>query len=274
MDVEMKEQKWTKGSMTVEAALVLPILSILIMNLFSAIEIYRIHSSVAEALWQNGRISTRNMYVTTVSEEVIPELDIENIYETISHYMAPTVTKQKIVKELNKEPVWRKIVSWGNLGLIVENEVKDDILEISCSYSVHPLFPLWTLTTKHISNHYYGHAWTGYDIEKGFVTDNQAEEYVYITSNGTVFHKNRKCSYLNPSVKAVYCLQINDSRNLDGEKYEACTCCKETKGEMYYITNYGTNYHASLDCHGLKRSIQAIKITKTGGMSACSKCGG
>ena len=101
----MKRQKWKNGSMTVEATLVLPILAILIMNLFSAIEIYRIHSSVAEALWQNGRISTRNMYITTVSAEVIPELDIENIYETISHYMAPSITKQKIVNELNEEMI-------------------------------------------------------------------------------------------------------------------------------------------------------------------------
>lgn len=270
----MKRQKWKNGSMTVEATLVLPILAILIMNLFSAIEIYRIHSSVAEALWQNGRISTRNMYVTTVSAEVIPELDIENIYETISHYMAPAITKQKIVNELNEEPVWRKIVSLGNLGLIVNNEVRDDILEMSCSYSVHPLFPLWTLTTKHVSNHYYAHAWTGYDIEKGFVTDSQAEEYVYITESGTAFHKDRKCSYLNPSIKTVYGLQIEDSRNLDGEKYEACSCCKGNVRETYYITDYGTNYHASLDCHGLKRTIKVIKLTETGGMAACSKCGG
>jgi len=269
----MKEQKWKKGAMTVEAALVLPILSILTMNLFSAIEIYRIHSSVAEALWQKGSISTRNMYVTNVSEEVIPELDIENIYETISHYMAPTVTKQKIVNELNEEPVWRKIVSLGNVGLKVENEAHDDILEMSCSYFVHPLFPLWTLTTKHISNRYYGHAWTGYDIEKGFAMDSQVEEYVYITENGSVYHTNHNCSYLNPSVKTVDYLQIKDGRNLDGEKYDACSCCKGMKCETFFITDYGTNYHASRDCHGLKRTIKTIKMSEAGGMSACSKCG-
>lgn len=271
----MKKEEIICGSMTIEAALIFPILMILIMNLFSAIEIYRIHSSIAESLWQNGRISTQNMYVTTVAEDVLPELDTEEIYGTVSHFLSLALTRQKIIDELNEEPVWKRIVSLREAGLFVTNEANGDILQMRCSYSVHPLFPLWTLTTKHISNNYYGHAWTGFDLSKAVAGECATEEeHVYITENGMVYHRNRNCSYLNPSIRIVHQAYLADSRNLDGEIFEACTCCKGANQEDYYITDYGINYHASLECHGLKRTIHSVKISQIGGRTPCTKCGG
>ena len=58
-EVLKKKRSWKrkveKGSMTLEAAVVLPVFLILFMNLFSAMEQYRIHSCVMFSLWQQGR---------------------------------------------------------------------------------------------------------------------------------------------------------------------------------------------------------------------------
>jgi len=269
----MKRERIIVGSVTIEAACILPMLIFFVTNLLSVIEIYRIHSSIAETLWQYGRTSTQNMYITTVAEDVLPEIDTEDMYGSVSNFLAAVMTRQKIIDELNEETVWKKIVSFGEAGLYVTNEAQDDILQMRCAYMVHPLFPVWTLGGKSIENHYYGHAWTGYDIQKGFSGSIKGDDiYVYITTTGTVYHKNRTCTYLNPSISVVAKENLHSSRNLNGGKYEKCTCCSGKKVNMFYITNYGTNYHATLDCHGLKRTIRAIKLSNVGGRTACTKC--
>lgn len=114
--------------------------------------------------------------------------------------------------------------------------------------------------------------WTGYDVMHASDTEEE-EEWVYITASGSVYHRDRGCSYLNPSLHVDGVQTIAGRRNADGEKYRACEICagKGTLGIVYY-TEYGNRYHASLQCSGLKRTIQTVRISETGGRHACSKC--
>ena len=50
-------------------------------------------------------------------------------------------------------------------------------------------------------------------------------------------------------------------------------CGKKVSGMGVYITNYGSKYHMSMSCGGLKRKIYAVPISETAGKGACSKCG-
>ena len=64
-------------------------------------------------------------------------------------------------------------------------------------------------------------------------------------------------------------------RNRSEHKYNGCDQCvaKKLKLGQVFITDYGTCYHATLSCSGLKRSVYLVPISEVNGMGACSKCG-
>lgn len=248
--------------MTVEASLILPIFLMLFMNLLSIIEVYRIHSNVMESLWEEGREAAENMYLNDAAG--IP----------FSRTVTSLSAQRKIIKNLDAFPVWEKMVAGKRAGFLVWSEEKEDgTIQINCRYRIKPLFAFLTPMTRELENHYYGHAWIGY-IHDGS-TEEQEETYVYITETGTVYHRNRGCSYLNPSIRRVGKQELESLRNKDGAIYYACPLCGGLgAGENCYITDYGTNYHTSAACSGLKRTIFEVKLSEVGNRGACSKCGG
>ncbi len=69
--------------------------------------------------------------------------------------------------------------------------------------------------------------------------------------------------------------EIESLRNKSGGAYYACRLCDASqKAGNYYITDYGANYHKSIGCSGLKRTVYAVKLKEVDGRGACSKCGG
>ena len=59
---------------------------------------------------------------------------------------------------------------------------------------------------------------------------------------------------------------LEDLRNESGGKYYPCELCgKKVSGMGVYITNYGSKYHTSMSCGGLKRKIYAVPISETAG---------
>ena len=105
------------------------------------------------------------------------------------------------------------------------------------------------------------------------VSTEEEEEYVFVTKTGTSYHENRGCSYLNPSIHLVAAADMDEQRNESGGKYYPCSLCATEQGAaLYYVTDYGTSYHCSTACSGLKRTIYEIKRSETGGRTACSKC--
>lgn len=78
-----------------------------------------------------------------------------------------------------------------------------------------------------------------------------------------MYHKTSGCTYLNLSIQSVEDVQIVEYRNENGEKYHKCEFCadKINKFERVYITNYGNKYHTDLNCSGIKRTIEMIRLS-------------
>lgn len=256
-----------------EASLILPLFILLFMNLLSIIEVYRIHGNVAASLWERGREEAVGVYLEKQAEEFIP-IPGEPGGERLQALLGSFGGQIRIVKNLEPYPVWEKIVAGGKTGFLVSEKIADNgTVRIDCNYRIHPLFAALTPVTKALENHYYGHAWVGYI--HGGEADEQGEAYVYITETGTVYHRNRGCSYLNPSIQQVQAWELAHLRNRGGAIYDSCPLCEAYRaGETYYVTDYGTAYHTSIACSGLKRTIYEVKLSEVGGRGACSRCGG
>lgn len=116
-------------------------------------------------------------------------------------------------------------------------------------------------------------AWIGYAGEEDF---GRAETFVYITPEGTVYHKSADCTYLRLSIRSIPAGGLETARNLSGSGYDPCeTCVKnEAPAGSVYVTDYGDRYHNRRSCSGLKRTVMMVPLREAAGRRACSKCGG
>ena len=243
-----------KGSMTVEAALCVPIFMFAILSLISCIKIIDFQSHMDAALTETGNHMAVYAY-------------------NIDGY-STAYAKIKAEKYLGGEYIKDSLVSGGSFGIwygesrILED---DDIINIKAQYYVEPIFNILGLSKIKLNNQFYGRAWTGY-----YLTENKkdGEGIVYITEYGEVFHKNRQCSHLTLSVERISYALLENYRNESGSRYRACDyCTKEELGEAVYIAEDGDSFHTTMDCKGLKRTVYAVKQSEAGNRSACTRCG-
>lgn len=103
--------------------------------------------------------------------------------------------------------------------------------------------------------------------------DGDEDEIVYMTPNGSVAHKSSGCTYIKSSIISVEGNSIGSRRNTSGGKYYPCRKCVKEEQNMYYVTEYGTRYHADLACSVIARNAYPIKLSVLKKVKMCSKCG-
>lgn len=245
-----------RASLTVEAAIALPLFLFFFLQVMSAMNMIGLQSRLNAALHQTGNKIAFDGYLygqTAVSAR-----------SQILDYAGKKYLDNSCIKN------GASGISFAGTSVMREN----DIVEIYLSYHIQPLFPVMGFESFAVSQCYYGRAWTGYDVESGISDFTKEDPMVYITETGTVYHTNRGCTYLNPSVEAVSAAAVDGSRNQSGGKYYPCEICgrKSVTGTVY-ITGQGNSYHTSIMCSGLKRTIYTIPLSEVGGRRQCSKCG-
>lgn len=131
--------------------------------------------------------------------------------------------------------------------------------------SIVPLPPLV------ITNQGRVHSWTGMDEPSDSDT---SEEMVYMAVSGSVYHNNRRCSYLNLSISQASGAEVGHLRNQNGARYAPCESCSRGKdpAKIIYITGQGTRYHNQIRCSRLKRTVRMVPLSETDGRSLCSRC--
>lgn len=258
------------ASMTVEAAIALPLFMFFIIEIMSAMNMIGLQSRLGAALHQMGNELAFYGYIHECTEKNVM------IEELMSTALTEIYAKNQIVDYAGKEYLDKSCIENGAAGLrfngtsIME---RNDIIDIRISYYAKLLFPILGFDGFEMNQRYYGKAWTGYDVQSGISDPNENDPMVYITETGSVYHTNRNCTYLNPSITAIEADAVDGVRNQYGAKYHPCErCVKNIVAGTLYITNQGSSYHTSVTCSGLKRTIYTIPLSQAGGRGKCSKC--
>ena len=248
------------GVFTLEAAVVLPLLAAFFVAILFFFRVMQVQLTVENALNRSGRL----MAVYAAGEnggQVIEKT-------------GTVVATAFLVKELKGEPVIEEYVRGGTFGIyLLRSTFKgQEIHLVAQCYMKLPVELLGKKTVK-LSWNVVCRKWTGWEAEDE--TD-ESDPIVYVAETGTVYHRTEMCTYLNLSITSVETSVIEQQRNANGGKYYACERCirSETLPECLYITEQGNRYHASLDCSGLKRTVQKIYLSEVGGRKPCSRCGG
>lgn len=249
-----------RAGMTVEAAVVLPLCLIFLINLGSAVEMIRLHNNLQLALWNTG--SRLSLY------------GCEHGGNALASVISAFYVKNRVLDYVGDEYLDDSPLVNGSSGLqLWESDMlkQGDELDITLTYAVGPTVSLVGFSRFRMVNRYTVHLWNGYEIPE----EAEEDEVVYVAENGRVCHKDRNCTYLQLSIRGISKESIGTERNQWGSRYSACDkCAKGQCPDTVYVTEEGTCYHYSTDCSGLKRTVYTLKLEDAAGYPYCSRCGG
>lgn len=240
-----------------EAAIVLPVLICFMTCILFFFRVLEIQQDVESAL----SYTARELAVYAHAEN---NIDSNSILEL-------GTAKVLFTKQLKKFQTTGDFIIGGQLGVdLLQSSLEGKDIDLVAAYAVKLPISLFGKKSIFIEQRACSHKWIGWKVEKDADT-----EWVYVTETGTVYHTTLDCAYLDLSIQSVPKNTVNTLRNAYGKKYEKCELCAKNNqiGAFVYITNYGTCYHSSLNCSGLKRTVYRVKLSEVGDRKPCSKCG-
>ncbi len=244
----------SRGSLTIETALVLPLFLFAMLLILSLSDALSLYMKIQGAMHHNVRLAAQLAYDRPT--------DINGIYSRMLEDIG--------IGYLDGAPI-----AGGSSGLdITDSCVEGDVIDLVVQYKLQLPFDYAGIGTVTMRQRSLAHKWVGYG--GGFRSDRttRGEEYVYITPYGSVYHRSANCSHIRLSIRELTAEAVADCRNSDGGRYKACELCDGTLNcNHIYITEDGDRYHSSLRCSGLKRNIIAVPLAEAGGRRACSRCG-
>lgn len=257
--------------MTLEASFVLPFFLFAVLNILFAVNIISAQSRINAALHQVGN---KMAFAGYAYEKTVGSALPDGLAGVV---LTEGYARGQVLEYVGRSYLDQSCIKGGSGGISFAGSSvmgEGDIIDLTVSYRVRPFAGLMGFESFNMSQRYYGRAWTGYDITR-YVSDVSSEDpMVFIAESGTVYHLNRNCTYLNPSVQSAPAESVESLRNLSGGKYYSCgSCSKAGVQKQVYITEYGDSYHSQINCPGLKRTIYTIPLSQVGGRGKCSKCG-
>lgn len=231
-----------RGSLTVEAAMVVPIFLFFCYLMVQVITVTNVQQQV--------------QYSLEVTADTMAGMGIK-----------PTVAQGHTIflQNMSKRNVNMNIIQNKFLGFSFANTRinENSCMDLQVSYKIIFTNILGKKISIPCRQKVYRKCFTGKTVK-----DAEDSEYVYITTGDTVYHTNRYCTHLALSISQVSIESIKTQK-----RYTPCIRCKKMENPgWYYVTKEGDKYHNSLLCSGLKRSIERVKKDEVPNRRMCSRC--
>lgn len=259
--------------MTLEATLALPIFFFAVFVFIAIMRMMRFSVGMQYTMASVGKeIAVYQGAAEILGDQVENE---ELSHDIASHALSNTAAYLKVVNTYTDYDYFYGGVIGGRMGvtnLFSSLTSDEDLIDLIFMYRLEPPGNVFSVRPLFMVERCRMKLWTGYDPKEA----SEDEQMVYITETGTVYHLSDTCTHLDLSIRPVFYEEINELRNMEGAIYYACEHCGEgglNPGDLIFVTNYGTRYHCSLSCSGLKRTVEKIPLSEVGGRGCCSRCG-
>ncbi len=248
-----------KASFTIEAAVVMPIVLIVCAMMLCFFRVLQTETVIQSAL----NYAARETAVYAGELAGTPAEDTEVLLRLKA--------KGKAGKYIKDSGCNYSYIEHGLNGIsFAKSDCTGDCIALNVTYHFKLPFTFFGNKRFRVTQSSLAYKWTGRQAEDS----KENGTWVYITETGAAYHKEDTCSYLKLSVKSVSKAEVKDLRNKSGGKYYPCGVCKAAAQTTVYITDYGTVYHASPECRGLKRTIYHVRLESISGYHPCGKCYG
>lgn len=254
-----------KGSLTVETALVLPLFLFFMITVLQYGRCMETAVQFGNALAETGKNMAVSAYMTRYGGDTGSAADV------VTSALSAAYAKSQVMSRTSDTSCIR------NANMLLSSFLEEDeMIRLVLTYQVKTPIGTVKLPWNFFIQSAFVRAWTG--RETGTGTENSeggenADDYVYVTITGSVYHEDPDCTHLKLSVREVSAVSVPGLRNNNGAIYHVCEKCGNFGSSTVYITNEGNRYHSSLSCSGLKRTVRKITREEVSQMRCCSKCG-
>ncbi len=287
----------TKASLTIEAALILPIFIFAIIAFIYLLQLIIINNNFQESITNIGLSTAKYGYVyESISDFATDEKgDLESqreegvtnslLEEAIAKSISSLYYKLQLTSKTNTKALNKSIIKneFSGVSTYLSSFMeKDNEVDIIINYDIALPVPFIKIDNFHIVQRVRLNAWTGYrpipkftSASEGTEETDENEEMVYITASGKVYHNSANCTHIKLSIKNVPVDQVKNLRNSSGGKYTSCYICgsRPQSDKNIYITTSGDRYHNDRTCSGLKRTVTKVPLKTVEDRAACKRCG-
>lgn len=257
-----------RASMSIEAAVVLPIFIffiVSIINIFSILSLHRKVYAVSESVCKEA-----SQYMYAKDKVLDKDLGIDkNIAEKVSEI----VVRQKTLLKLKNNSLEERMKK-----LNIECDFLDDeeIIELKIDYYYKLPFTMFGMNKMKQAVSSKRRAYIGKSKRgDGIKADKTGDETVYIGKYSSKYHTNSKCHYLYNDISRVNYEELSSVRNSSGVKYSPCKrCIGNNHFDTVFILPSGTSYHSSKECNAIISYVEKVRKSDVIHKGACSYCGG
>ena len=242
-----------RGSLTVEAALALPLFLFVMIGIFSIGRMMHVEQEISRGL------------VGSAKELALNQLETAGIF----------LLDSKMKRYCDRDYLDRSCLASGMNGIRYLGSSYDEEEQcyyLRAGYACLVTIPLIGEIRVPFSQCVKQRAFTGYDWERGTRLDENAQ-YVYVTETGGVCHTSRECTHLMLSIQIRTDMGEDAPWRKEYHPCERCTRYETGTVTQVYVTEEGRKYHTSIECSGLKRTVIRKKKEETKRMRMCQRCG-
>lgn len=282
-------ERLISASMTVEAALVLPVFLFAVTAFLYLFQLIFLQQGIQSALNQTAEYFAKNAYLyekmadefsDISNDEILAFCDALDVENAVSSF----IYEEKF-RDYTKDSILQAtVIAGGSDGISIQCQAdyfEEGEVDVCAYYTCRipvlffPLDDLECIQRSKAKN------WTGRDAVCRYAQDSEQEtakeQEVYMTDTGTRYHTHQDCTHLKLSVKSTTYGKVPYLRNKNNCKYYACELCAKNTNfgpeSIVYITDEGRCYHTSKNCSGIIRRVTSYKITDIpAGTPCCKRC--
>ncbi|MEG0369035.1 MAG: hypothetical protein RR466_04530 [Hungatella sp.] len=265
-----------KGSLTVEAALVLPVFLMAAVTFMTPFSIMNRERRVQAAVESVCEEMSRYAYLNAVLKQNKTKLNLPK--EFVQQFGESGMT-QTLLTAYAQVQVRQKLNGYGIGGIsLLQSQLLEDgeMLDLVVHYKLKLPFSVFGKNEVHKTVRSRRRGWIGKDGGRGDGGSGAGdeEEIVYVGKNSHRYHEQRTCHYLDNQLIGVSLEEVGQYRNAGGGKYHPCARCGAQGGTSVYIMPSGDRYHTTASCSAIIAYVRAVKKSEVAYLGACSYCSG
>lgn len=243
-----------KASLTVEAALVLPLFLFVLLLLALPF-----------------RMMTAERQVQRAAEEVCARAaQVAALRDEASTQYTASLGEQalKAARETVRDPNVSGL-SAEHSSFLADGETVSVVLDYRYQIPI-PLFRIPPLRRSCTATR---RAWIGETDPENRLSETAADELVFIGRHSTRYHKSAHCHYLSNELSALSVEAARNARNAGGGRYHACpVCARAVTAGTVYIMPSGSAYHRDPACRAIRAYVRAVHLSEVRSLGPCSYC--